>query len=253
MVATAALVVAVATAVSRLGPVAGGLVAGLPIGLGPGFFFLIDANSTAFLQQTAVHSLLALSATQVFLTSYMATARLGSPLVSLGLAVGIWWTAVWALKGVPATAAAATMSFILVTVLTRLIGRKLLIPSTRPARREGFLMLLVRAFAAGLLVALVTAFSATLGAPLSGVLLAFPIGYALISLTIHEQFGAPTVIGVVYSALFGTISLATFCVAFVYALHVFAPLLAIVISLFVSFGATAGMMVIARRKRPLRN
>ncbi len=253
MVATAAIVVAVATAVGRLGPVAGGLVAGLPIGLGPGFYFLIGSGSVEFLQQTAIHSLLALSATQVFLTSYMATARRGRPLVALALAVGIWWTANWALQLVPATAPAATLSFFVITALARMVGWRLLVPDPGVVRRERFLMLLARAFAGGLLVAAVTVFSARLGASLSGILLAFPIGYALISLTIHEQFGAPTVIGVVYSALFGTISLATFCVAFIASLHIFPPLIAIVFSLLASFGATSGMMLIVRHNRPLRS
>ena len=45
-------------------------------------------------------------------------------------------------------------------------------------------------------------------------LLAFPVGYALISVTVHEQYGAASVVGVLHSALLGTISLATFCIAF---------------------------------------
>lgn len=252
MVATAAIVVTVSTAVGRLGPVIGGLVAGLPIGLGPGFFFLIGTGSIEFMQQTAVHSLLALSATQIFLTGYMATARRAPPLVALALAVGIWWTAILALQAVPATATIGALSFIFVTILARVAGRRLLVPDTGNERQEGFLMLLARAFAGGFLVAAITVFSTTLGAGWSGILLAFPIGYALISLTIHERYGVPTVIGVVYSALFGTISLATFCVAFIYSLHVLAPLPAIALSTFASFGATGGMMIIARQNRRIR-
>ena len=247
--ATALIVVAVATAVGKLGPVAGGLVAGLPIGLGPGFYFLLDAGTSDFLIQTATHSLLALSATQVFLTGYMATARRSRPIISILLAVCIWWGAVWALDTLSATIKTAAILFIAVTVATRWVGRRLQMPGAIAERREGLLMLLVRAVAGGVLVASVTVFAPSLGAEMSGTLLAFPIGYALISLTIHEQFGAAAAVAVVHSALLGTISLATFCVAFAAGLHSLSSINAFLFGLAASVGAAAVMMHAVRLVR----
>jgi len=247
--ATALIVVAVATAVGKLGPVAGGLVAGLPIGLGPGFYFLLGTGTSEFLIQTATHSLLALSATQVFLTSCMATATRCRPIASLLLAVCVWWGAIWALGMLSATIETAAVLFLAVTAAARRVGRGLQIPGAAAERREGLPMLLVRAVAGGVLVASVTVFAPRLGAEMSGTLLAFPIGYALISLTIGEQFGAAAASAVVYSALLGTISLATFCVAFAVGLHGSSPINAFLLGLAASVGATAVMMRVVRSAR----
>ena len=245
-VATALIIVVVATAVGKLGPVAGGLVAGLPIGLGPGFYFLLDTGSTEFLGQVATYALLALSATQVFLTSYMATARHGFPRMSLSLAACSWWGTIWLLNALPVTTLLAAFLFIAMTIVTRFVGRRFQIPNAITERREESFMLLMRAVIGGFLVALVTVFAPLLGAGLSGILLAFPIGYALISLTIHAQFGAATVVGVVFSALLGTISLATFCIVFVIALPGLSPVKALIVGLTASVVVTASMMLISR-------
>ena len=249
VVVTFSIVIAVTTTVGRLGPVAGGLVAGLPIGLGPGFFFLLENSSAGFLQEMAVHSLLALSATQLFLLSYMVTARHGPPLSALATAIFVWWASVWALKEVPANLGAAIGSFALITLLARKAGSRFVVPDAEPARKEGFAALLLRAAAGGLLVALVTLLASSLGAVMSGFLLAFPIGYALISLTVHERFGVPTVTRMVFSALFGTISLATFCVALAYLLDFATPETAFIASLIASVGMSGLMVIIVQLNR----
>jgi len=243
MIATALIVVLVATAVGKLGPLIGGLVAGLPIGLGPGFYFLIGSSSTDFLIQTATFSLLALSATQIFLTTYIATARRDFPLVSLLIAVVVWVMAITALNRFPVTTTSAATLFVAMTVAMFLIGRRFQMPKSKNERKEGFRMLLMRACIAGLLVAMVTALAPTLGAELSGILLAFPIGYALISVTVHEQYGTASVIGVLHSALLGTISLATFCVAFAVFLQNFSAINAFFLGLTASLVSTSLMVL----------
>lgn len=49
MIATALIVIVVALAVGRLGPLIGGTLAGLPIVLGPGLYFLIGRSSQEFI------------------------------------------------------------------------------------------------------------------------------------------------------------------------------------------------------------
>ena len=203
MSATTLIVVLVSWAVGKLGSVAGGLVAGLPIGFGPGYFFLLGtAKSGSFLFQSAMHSLLAISATQLFLTSYLITAKNDHPNVSLSLAICVWWGAIYILSEFTFATASVVALFIIVTIACRWIGRRFQMPGGVAERREPFSMVLFRAALGGLLVGLVTVFASFLGAKLSGILLAFPIGYALISLNIHKQFGPPTVVGVLYSALY---------------------------------------------------
>ena len=81
-------------------------------------------------------------------------------------------------------------------------------------KSENDLILFLRALAGGIIVSLVTVFAPLLGAQLTGIMLAFPIAYLLISFNIHKEFGKAIAIEVVYSAIFGTVSLAVFCIAF---------------------------------------
>lgn len=249
MMATSIIVVIVATAVGKLGPVVGGLVAGLPIGLGPGFYFLLGGASVDFLIQTATFSLLALSATQVFLTAYMATAKHGFPMISLLAAVLGWVLLLVGLIQLPVTLRTATALFVVVTFATYLIGRRFQMTKTQTKRNEGLGILLLRAFVAGLLVALVTTSAPKLGGALSGILLAFPVGYALISVTVHKQYGTASVIGVLHSAVLGTIGLATFCVAFAICLQVLPERTAFLTGIAASLAMTSCMILGAIVKR----
>ena len=135
MITTALIIIIVATAVGKLGPIGGGLIAGLPIGFGPGFYFLLNNASTDFLIQTATFSLLALSATQIFLTTYIATAKQGIPLVSLSAAVFVWVIAIAILKQFPVTIIFAATLFIGVTFLSYLLGRQFKMPKIQTQKK----------------------------------------------------------------------------------------------------------------------
>ena len=67
-----------------------------------------------------------------------------------------------------------------------------------------------RVLADGIIVFFVTIFAPLLGAQLTGILLAFPIAYILIPFRKHKEFGKVIADEVVYSAIFGTVSLAVF-------------------------------------------
>jgi len=246
MSATSLIVIVVATAVGKLGPLGGGLVAGLPISLGPGFYFLLGTSTPDFLGQTATFSLLALSVTQLFLTAYMATARFDMPAASLVFAVCVWGAGIAVLEPLPVTPASAALLFGAITVSAYWFGRRFQAPNAGAGGQEGFRLLLVRAGIAGLLVAVVTAAAASLGPELAGMLLAFPVGYALISITIHERFGSASVIGTLHSALLGTIGLAAFCAAFAVSLETRPATGAFLIGLAASVTITALMLGAAR-------
>lgn len=233
----------VATAVGKLGPIGGGLIAGLPIGLGPGFYFLINGASADFLVQAATFSLLALSATQIFLSTYIVTAKRDFPSFSLLTAAFVWVAVITALNQFTATILFAAALFIGVTIVTYLIAQQFQMPKLKVKRREGFRLLLLRACVAGLLVAVVTTVAPSLGAAWSGILLAFPIGYAFISISVHEQYGAATVIGVLHSALLGTIGLAAFCIAFTLSLQNSPQITALLFGLTASLATTSLMMI----------
>lgn len=250
--ATALIVILVATAVGRLGPTLGGLVAGLPIGLGPGFYFLLDTAPKEFLVHLAASSLLALCATQFFLLTYTAAAGRTRPTAAIALSVIVWWGVIAVFGSVSTNVALATILFLAATVSTRWIGRRFVLPHAKAPPVEGIRALILRAIVGGLLVAITTILAPHFGPRLSGILLAFPIGYAMISVTIHERFGASTVTNVTYAAILGTLSLATFCVAFALALDAGSASVAFVFALIASVASTGFMTAIARCKSTVK-
>ncbi len=249
MTATAFVVVGVAMAVGRLGPVVGGALAGLPIVLGPGFLFLVMQSSPEFVSDAAVYSLLSLCATQLFLLAYIiAATRMGPPFSLLGALVA--WGAFAALfRLFPPIPLVGIILFAAVTVVARKLSGGFVRASTRPARADKFGLLLFRGILAGLLVAAVTAAASQLGAVASGLLLAFPIGYTVLSITIHERFGAETAVATLHSAIFGTISLAGFCAALAAAVPTIPAFWAFLIALAVSLVITVALILRSRFAR----
>ena len=241
---SAFIVILIAKLIVWLGPSMGGLVAGLPVGLGPGFYFLIDEGNRSFLFQSSLHSLVALSATQFFLLGYLVLAKFFSPIGCSLISMGIWVFFTSVFYQIDFNLLQASFLFIVSTIVTRYIGSLFLLQDRVEKKSENDLILFFRALAGGLIVAIVTVFASALGAQLSGVLLAFPIAYVLISFNIHKGFGEITVTKVVYSAILGTISLAVFCIVFAVFLHK-APLIYVLcISLIGSVLMTALMLVL---------
>ncbi|MGS1010001.1 hypothetical protein [Achromobacter anxifer] len=213
MFATAFVVIAVSWAVGVFGPVIGGALAGLPVILGPGFYFLGAQAPSAYLAQAASYALLSLSATQCFLLSYIATAERKPPWFCLACAMGAWLCAAALIRLLPAQPMAGVLLFGSATVICLRAGRRFVMPVTMSRGRAGLGVLAARGVLAGALVAIVTSAGLQLGSTGAGLLLAFPIGYTVVAVTVHQKHGSAAVIAMLYAAFLGTISLAGFCVA----------------------------------------
>ncbi|MCY1516644.1 hypothetical protein D9M68_512900 [compost metagenome] len=243
MLATAFVVMAVSWAVGAFGPLIGGALAGLPIILGPGFYFLSAQASPAFVAQTAAYALLSLCATQCFLLAYIATAEKTRPWTCLAYAVGAWLLAALVLRLLPASALSGGIMFVLVTGLCLRAGRRFLMPRGPARGKAGFGLLLLRGLLAGMLVAAVTTASQWLGATGAGLLLAFPIGYSVVAVTIHQKLGSANLIATLYAALLGTASLASFCAALALAAAHWTANAALAAALMVSMSLTLGLVL----------
>jgi len=253
MLCTTFVVVAVSWSVGALGPVIGGALSGLPIILGPGFYFLIQQSPLLFVSHAATSALTALCATQLFLLTYMATARWGRPLVSIVCAIGVWLLVAVICSSLSVPPMTGTLLYLGLTLVCLRVGRQWLLPTRAAAGRAGLSALLARGVIAGCVVAAVTAASRWLGSAASGVLLAFPIGYTVISTTVHQKMGNAAVIATLYSSLLGTLSLACFCCVLSVMLPVWPAHLALVSALVAAVGATVCLIAVRsawiRRKR----
>ncbi len=210
MLATALVVMAVSWSVGKFGPLIGGALAGLPMILAPGFYFMALQTDATFVAQAAAYALISLCASQTFLLSYIAVAQERHAGWSLAGAVGVWLLTTFVLQLVPGRVAVGSVLFLLATALCIRLGRRFLTPE-RPAKgKTGFGLLVARGLLAGALVAVVTSASQWLGATGAGLLLAFPIGYSVVAVTVHQRFGRASITATLYSAMWGTMSLAGF-------------------------------------------
>ncbi|WP_349367370.1 hypothetical protein [Salinarimonas sp.] len=212
--ATAGIVIAITLAVGRLGARRGGVLAGLPIVLGPGFVVLAATEPDAYVAEAATYALLSLTATQAFMLAYSGVARAGVGVAAaLAGAVLAWLACAAVFTQVEAGAVGALLAFLAATALSHAAHRRLALVETPVRGRDGPALLLMRGTLAGALVGAVTAASSWLGPALAGLAMAYPVGMTVIAATIHRRHGAPTAIATLGAVAIGTGSLAAFCLA----------------------------------------
>ncbi|MCG6122127.1 MAG: hypothetical protein MEP57_05395 [Microvirga sp.] len=246
VLATAGVVLGVTALVARLGPRIGGVVAGLPIVVGPGLFFLSLDETPAYVAQAAVFTLVSLSATQSFVLGFALTARRWSANIALLCAFAAWAATALALYPVVLDAGGAFALFVGAAIVTRLVIGRLGVRDFPRPRRGGLASLLLRAGLAGLLVGATTLASARLGPHLSGILLAYPVGMTVIAYTIHQREGPETLIGTLRSVSLGTISIATFGFVTAITIEAWGATAALSAALAASLAVTAGLLVASR-------
>src|SRR6195952_360696 len=91
MAITAAFVVSASIITERSGPVIGALIATLPISAGPSYVFLALDHDAGFIAQGALASLPINAATMFLALTYVLLAQRRGVLVSLGVAVLVWF------------------------------------------------------------------------------------------------------------------------------------------------------------------
>ena len=244
--ATALIVILIASSVDLFGPLVGGALAGLPIVIGPGFFFLLRDHDPDFGAQSAAYALLSLGGTQAFVLAYVMVARRGI-VAALGAAALAWLVVALILSRLPPSPWLGLVLFVLSTVLARRIAARF--KSAVETRRGvgGYGVLILRGLLAGLLVAGVTMLSSRLGAVWSGLLVAFPIGFTVIASTIQQRLGAATTIATLHAAMLGIASLAAFAFVLAISLPLIGAMPSILVALSASLTATAAAMVWNRR------
>lgn len=243
MVATGAVVVIVALVAERSGPAIGGLIAGLPMVLGPGFFFLLRDAQARFVSDAAVYSLLSLCATQVFLCVQITVAGRLPPLVAACLAIAAWTATAILVRQLPPEPLIAIALFAIVTATARLVSSSFLRPESRSAFPRGQAIMICRAILAGALVASTTIAAGRVGARWAGLAMAFPVGYLVVSLAVRAQLGAGGLTQMLHSALLGSASLAMFCFALSIGALWLRPAAALLTASFASVAITTILLV----------
>ena len=243
---TGAVVVTVAWAAARLGPVLGGILVGLPIVLAPGFFFLLRAETSQFVALMAAGALYSMVATQVFLGAYIVASRTRFASFAILAAIAAWCLAALPLSLLPHPPMAGAALFALTTIILLLFTRHFLAPPQAPTPATRWALLVARGVAAGLLVGIVTLAARLLGPSLAGVLLAFPIGFSVVLLSLNLDHGAGIAARTAYSGLLGVSSLAAFLLILALTLETMSRSASFALSLLASLLTTAVLGITTR-------
>jgi uncharacterized membrane protein (GlpM family) len=250
MALTAVVVIVVTLMVASLGPRVGGIVAGMPITIGPTFYFLGREQSNAFVTYAAISTLHALASSLLFLICFVSVAARLSAGASVATAVATWTVAAAVFTQMPAGLLPALALYAVIFAISLAINRRLGLAQPATTTSVRLHDLIIRGVMAGVLVGIATTVGTQVGPALSGTLAGFPVGFLMISLTLHQRFGAAVARATLVAAQRGMLSL----VAFATVTAALSPLLggigAFVPALAASLLASALMVGLAWRTIP---
>jgi hypothetical protein len=189
MALTAFIVVVVSVTVERSGPFLGALIAALPTAAGAAYIILAFEHPPAFIAASAVGSAAATAGVSIFALAYTVLAQRHGVVLSISLAIAVFFAAAGALRAVAWTPATAVLLNVAVFGLT--------VPLSWRYRTSGppakFLRsrwdIPVRALSAAVVVVIVTTISTSIGSFASGMFAVFPIVMACSAVILHMRVG----------------------------------------------------------------
>ena len=197
MALTAFIVVVVSVTVERSGPFLGALIAALPTAAGAAYIILAFQHPPAFIAASAVGSAAATAAVSVFALTYTVLAQRHGVVLSVSVAIVVFFAAAAALRTVAWTPATALLLNVVVFGAT--------VPLSWRYRTSGppakFLRspwdIPVRAASAAIVVVIVTTISTRIGSFASGMFAVFPIVMACTAVILQLRVG-----GIVAASMF---------------------------------------------------
>lgn len=229
----ASFVVGATVAAERAGPVAGALIATLPVSAGPSYFFLAFDHDAAFFAQTAQGSLALNAATILYGATYVVLAQTRPFIVSVPAAVAAWVIAfavfVYLARNIYVGAALNIVTFALAYSAVRRY-RDVRMPKLRLYWYD----FVFRGALIGTLVGVILSLNAAMGPIATGGLAAFPIVFTSIMFILHGRFGGPACAAVIANGLIGLVG---FAIA-MFVLHFIAVPLGVPLSLSIALAIT---------------
>lgn len=193
----------------RWGPSVAGLLAGMPVVVGPILFLIALERGAPFAAAAATSALCAVFASVAFSLAYAWSCRRHGWPLALTAALGAWLAAAALLGKLPFSPFTA----LALALLTLGICPSLFPPPgpaglAAPVSRAGLLMRML--FGAALTVA-VTTLSASIGSTWSGLLAVFPVLGIVLSVFSHRAAGPDFVVALLTSMAAGLFSFVAFC------------------------------------------
>jgi uncharacterized membrane protein (GlpM family) len=189
MVLTAAVVVITSLAVERSGPFVGALIGAAPTAAGAAYTILAIEHSPDFIAAGAVGSVAVNAAVAIFAATYAAAAQRHGLFASLGVASAVWLAAAAALRLVDWTPLGAVILNVVVFGITIPLTWRYRAGGAPAKFRRTRFDIPLRALAAGIVVAVVTTASSSIGSFASGMFALFPIILGSSIVIMHPRIG----------------------------------------------------------------
>ena len=189
MALTAFIVVIVSVTVERSGPFIGALIAALPTAAGAAYIILAFEHPPDFIAASAVGSAAAVATVSIFALSYTVLAQRHGLILSLGIAVAIWFVGAAGLRFFDWTPLTAFLLNVLVFGATVPLSWRYRTSGPTPKFMRTAYDIPLRAITAAIVVAIVTTASHSIGSFISGVFAVFPIVMASSVVILHPRVG----------------------------------------------------------------
>jgi len=191
VIVTVGMVLALSMVAERVSPRVAGLLSGYPLGAAIALFFMGLEIGPDFAAESAVYTLVGLVATQVFVYGYYrASAALQRHVIPAATltALGGYFAAAWLLHFIPFSHAAAVLVPVAsIFLFTRLFRKVPDVAITRSVRFT-FVLLLLRAGLAALIILAVTGAARAVGPAWAGLFAAFPTVLFPLILIVHITY-----------------------------------------------------------------
>ncbi len=189
MALTALVVVVVSVTVERSGPFIGSLIAALPTAAGAAYAILAFEHPPAFIAAGTVGSAAATAAVSIFALTYAVLAQRHGLIVSLSIAMVVWFAGAAALRLFDWTPLTAFLLDVAVFGTTIPLSWRFRTSGPPPKFLRTAYDIPLRAITAGIVVAIVTTASYSIGSFVSGVFAVFPIVMASSIVILHPRVG----------------------------------------------------------------
>ena len=252
MALTATVVVVTSLAVERSGPFVGALIGAAPTAAGAAYTILALEHSPDFIAASAVGSVAVNAAVAIFAAAYAAVAQRQGLFVSLGAASVVWLAAAAALRLIDWTPLSAVILNVVVFGITIPLTWRYRAGGVPAKFRRTRLDIPLRALAAGIVVAVVTTASSSIGSFASGMFALFPIILGSSIVIMHPRIGGKVTASMLAHAQLPLIGLG---LGFLVVHYLVAPLgvwLALVVGLAATSPWSGGLLVIRLRMQKRR-
>jgi uncharacterized membrane protein (GlpM family) len=189
MALTATIVVIVSVTVERSGPFVGALIAALPTAAGAAYIILAFEHPPEFIAASAVGSAAGAAAVSIFALAYTVLARRHGVLLSIGVAIVVWFAAAAALRLVAWTPPTAFLLNVAVFGATVPLSWRYRTSGPPAKFMRSAWDIPVRALSAAIVVVVVTTASYSIGSFASGMFAVFPIVMACSAVILHLRVG----------------------------------------------------------------